>query len=175
MIETVVYVGVSLDGFLARKDGSVDWLPDPPEGEDFGWAEFFGSIDAIVMGRATFEVVLEFGVWHYADTPVIVLSRTMTGIPEHLAGKAELSQLAPGPLLEQLAARGHRRVYVDGGRVVQSFLAEDRVDELILTTVPMLLGEGIPLFGALEASLTWELVSSETLAGGLVQSRYRRR
>ena len=174
MIETVVYVGVSLDGFIACKDGSVDWLPDPPEGEDLGWAEFFGSIDAIVMGRATFEVVLDFGVWHYGDTPVIVLSRTMTGIPEHLEGKAELSQLAPEPLLQQLAARGHRRVYVDGGRVVQSFLAEDRVDELVLTTVPMLLGEGIALFGRLEASLAWELVSSESLPGGLVQSRYRR-
>jgi len=175
MLETVVYVAVSLDGFIARKDGSVDWLPDPPEGEDFGWAEFFGSVDAIVMGRATFEVVLNFGVWHYGDTPVTVVSRTMTGIPKHLEAKAELSQLAPEPLLQQLAARGHRRVYVDGGRVVQSFLAEDRIDELVLTTVPMLLGEGIPLFGALKASLTWDLVSSETLSGGLVQSRYRRR
>lgn len=175
MLETVVYVAVSLDGFIARQDGSVDWLPDPPEGEDFGWAEFFGAIDAIVMGRATFEVVLNFGVWHYGDTPVTVLSRTMTKIPEHLETKASLSQLAPGPLLQQLAARGHRRVYVDGGRVVQSFLAEDRIDELILTTVPMLLGDGIPLFGPLEASLVWELASSETLSGGLVQSRYRRR
>ena len=105
---------------------------------------------------------------------MIVLCRTMTGIPEHLEGKAELSQLAPEPLLQHLAARGHRRVYVDGGRVVQSFLAEDRVDELVLTTVPMLLGEGIALFGRLEASLAWELVSSESLPGGLVQSRYRR-
>lgn len=175
MLETVVYVGVSLDGFIARKDGSVDWLPDPPEGEDFGWAKFFGSIDAIVMGRATFEVVLGFGAWHYGDTPVTVLSRTMTAIPRPFEAKAELSQLAPEPLLQLLAARGHRRVYVDGGRVVQSFLEQDRIDELILTIVPTLLGEGIPLFGPLEASLAWDLVSSETLSGGLVQTRYRRR
>jgi len=174
MLETVVYVATSLDGFIARKDGSVDWLPEPPEGDDFGWAEFIGAIDAIVMGRTTFEQVLTFGVWPYEGTPLTVLSRTLSGVPEPLVGKAEISALAPGALLEELAARGCRRVYVDGGSVVQSLLREDRIDELILTTVPVLLGEGIPLFGKLESSLAWEMTATEELAGGLVKSRYRR-
>ena len=174
MTETVVYVAASIDGFIARPDGDVDWLPSPPEGEDFGWAEFIANIDAIVMGRATFEKVLTFGSWPYEGTPLTVLSRTLREIPAHLEGKAALSTLAPAALLEELAASGHRRIYVDGGSLVQSFLREDLIDELIVTTVPVLLGMGIPLFGQMARTLDWDLVSSKQLFGGLVQNHYRR-
>jgi len=175
MPQTVVYVATSLDGYIARPDGALDWLPSPPEGEDFGWAEFIAGIDAIVMGRNTFDQVLTFGTWPYEGTPLVVLSRTLTGVPEQLAGKATVSALEPRALLEQLEAEGHRRVYVDGGSVVQSFLRVDGIDELIVTTVPVLIGNGIPLFGALESDLSWSLVASEQLFGGLVQSCYRRK
>ena len=174
MIETVVYVATSLDGFIARPDGAIDWLPTPPEGEDFGWADFIAGIDAIVMGRKTFEQVLTFGAWPYEGTPLVVMSRTLTELPPQLEGKATLSALEPRVLLEQLETDGHRRVYVDGGSVVQSFLRVDGIDELIVTTVPVLLGTGIPLFGPVASDLSWSLVSSEQLFGGLVQSRYRR-
>ena len=170
----VVYIAASLDGFIAREDGGIDWLPMPPEGEDFGWSEFIADIDAIVMGRKTFEQVLAFGVWPYEGTPLLVLSSTLTQVPEHLAGKAECVNLALPELTDALAGRGYRRVYVDGGQTIQSLLREGLVDELIVTTIPVLIGGGIPLFGPLDADIRWDHASTETLGGGLVRSRYRR-
>ena len=127
------------------------------------------------MGRKTFEQVLTFGTWPYDGKPLTEMSRTLSEVPAHLGGKATVSALEPRALLAHLEANGHRRVYVDGGSVVQGFLREDRIDELVVTTVPVLLGSGIPLFGPLESDLEWTLTSSEQLFGGLVQSRYRRK
>lgn len=172
---TVVYIATSLDGFIARPDGAIDWLGEPPEGEDYGWAEFIAGIDAIVMGRVTFEQVLTFGAWPYEGTPLVVLSRTIDTVPERLRGKAEISSSPPDVLLRELAARGCRRVYVDGGAVIQSFLRDDLIDELVINTLPVLIGEGIPLFGALPGDLAWKHLSTEAYPKGLVMSRYRRR
>ena len=180
--QTVVYVGTSLDGFIARPDGGIDWLdlPEPEsdsEGpaEDYGWAEFIATIDAMVMGRATFELLLGLDTWHYGEIPVTVLSRTLEAVPEHLAGKARVSSLGPHEVLAELAGQGARRVYVDGGRAVQSFLALDLIDELVVTRLPILIGEGIPLFGPLDGDLRWEHRSTRVYeAGGLVKSTYRR-
>ena len=174
MIETVVYVGMSLDGYIAGEGGTLDWLPQPPEGEDFGWAEFLAGIDTLVMGRATFETVRQFDAWPYDGTPVVVLSRTMNAVPPELEGKVRVSSKEPAALLVELGSQGVQRVYIDGGRVIQSFLAADRVDEMILTTVPVLLGGGVPLFGKLDARQAWSLEGAQQLGMGLTKTTYRR-
>jgi dihydrofolate reductase len=178
MIATV-YIATSLDGFIAREDGGIDWLETagPVEGEDFGWSEFFPTVDAIVMGRRTFETALGFGpdAWLYGSTPLVVLSTTLKTLPEGVRATVELSSLAPRALLQQLAERGCKRVYVDGGKTVQSFLREDLVDELVVTRIPVLIGKGLPLFGPLERDLAWEHVATKVFANGLVKSSYRRK
>lgn len=170
-----VYVATSLDGFIAASDGGVDWLMEVPnpDGSDFGFGEFMRGVDALVMGRNTFEMVLGFGSWPY-HKPVFVLSSTLREIPETLAGKAEIVRGPLDELLRRLAERGFRNLYVDGGQVIQSFLAEDRVDELIITRVPIVLGEGIPLFGHMPRRLKFEHRKTEVLAGTLVKSHYLR-
>lgn len=172
---TIVYIATSLDGFIARSDGAIDWLGDPGDGEDHGWAEFLASLDAIVMGRVTFEQVVSFGVWPYEGTPLTVLSRSLNTLPEHLKDRAEISSMEPRALLRRLAARGRKRVYVDGGKTIQSFMQLDLIDELEVTTIPVLIGQGIPLFGPLDGDLEWEHVTTRTLDRGLVKSCYRRR
>jgi len=173
---TVVYIATSLDRFIARTDGSLDWLGEPDPSEDYGWADFISSIDHIVMGRNTFEKVLSFGeIWPYEGTPLTVLSSTLDEVPRHLQGKANILSLEPLAILEHLRKKGCKRIYVDGGQTIQRFLRADLIDELILTTLPVLIGEGIPLFGALSEDLTWEHVSTQTFQGGLVQSAYRRK
>jgi len=173
---TVVYIATSLDGYIARADGGIDWLdgPDEPNDEDYGWAEFFAGIDAIVMGRATFELVVGFGVWHYGDRPLTVLSSTLQDVPEHLKDKASISALPPRDLLAHLGGQGHTRIYVDGGKTIQSFLREDLIDELVITKLPILIGQGIPLFGDLDGDLAWKHLSTSTFDNGLVKSHYRR-
>jgi dihydrofolate reductase len=170
-----VYVATSLDGYIARPDGAIDWLGTPEEGEDYGWAEFIATVDAIVMGRATFEQVLKFDVWPYEGVPLTVLSTSMEAVPERLKGRVEVSSEAPHALLQQLADRGCKRVYIDGGRTIQSFLWADLVDELVITTVPLLIGSGIPLFGTLEGDVAWEHLSTKVFDNGLVKNSYCRR
>lgn len=174
---TVVYCAISLDGFIARPDGGIDWLdlPEEDENEDYGWGEFIPQIDHIVMGRATFEKVLEFGTWPYGDTPLTVLSTTLKSVPEEMAEhEVRVASMEPRALLDDLWESGCRRVYVDGGRTVRGFLADDLIDELVLTTIPVLIGEGIALFGPVGRDLSWTHASTETFAQGLVKSHYVR-
>jgi len=175
---TVVYIATSIDGFIARPDGGLDWLGTPSDVPDEDlltlWADFLGSVDHMVMGRKTFEQVLEFESWSYEGTPVTVLSNSMRDVPEHLLGKADVSCLGPTGLLHHLEGLERKRIYVDGGQVIQSFLRNDLIDGMIITTIPVLLGAGIPLFGSLEADLTWEHIDTKALPGGLVQTHYRR-
>lgn len=170
-MSAVVYIAASVDGFIAREDGGLDWLPPPDGREDYGYAAFMESVDALVMGRKTFETVLGFGEWPYAK-PVFVLSRAVASIPERLAGRAEAVTGAPAEVLAGLAARGLRRVYLDGGLTIHSFLAAGLVDELIITRVPVLLGRGIPLFHPRSGDLRLRHVETRAFASGLVQSRY---
>jgi len=170
-----VFIATSLDGFIATSDGGVDWLDQipNPERNDFGFGRFMSGIDALVMGRITFEKVLTFGSWPY-DKPVFVLSNTLSDVPAEVVGKAEIVDDTPRPLIQRLDQRGFRNLYVDGGKVIQSFLEDDLVDEMIITRVPILLGDGIPLFGRLRMWLQFSHVKTETFNNALVQSTYTR-
>jgi dihydrofolate reductase len=165
-----VFIAASLDGFIARPDGGLDWLRAVErEGEDYGFAPFFASVDALLVGRGTWEVVLGFDPWPYGTKRVVVLtSRPATGA--HGEG---FHSGDPAPLLARLHAEGVRRVYVDGGATVSRFLAAGLVDELTVSVIPVLLGDGIRLFqgGYPERSLALE--SSRAFPSGLVQLRYR--
>ncbi len=174
---TIVYIASSLDGYIADEDGSLDWLHNIPNpgASDFGFSDFMSEIDALVMGRVTFETVCGFeGAWPYSK-PVFVLSNTLDRVPAELEDKAEVIKGSLPKVLETLHARKYTQLYIDGGKTVQSFLSEDLIDEMIITRVPILLGGGAPLFGSLAAPLEFEHVNSEILAGALVQSHYRRK
>ncbi len=175
MITVHVFIAVSLDGFIARHDGDISWLlqRDDPE-EDHGYTDFIADKDVIVMGRGSYEKVLTFDKWPY-DRPVIVLSKQLAGsrVPEELKGKLQFSGLGPRKLLEDLEEQNFRRVYVDGGQVIQSFLREGLINDMVITTIPVLIGGGRPLFGYLAQDTDLELVWSRTFPSGLVQSGYR--
>lgn len=164
-----VYIAVSLDGFIARKDGSLDWLPQEPVTGGFEFQELMARIDGIVMGRKTFDAVLSFDQWPYTKK-VFVLSSTMAPA---VTERFEILSGTPGDIVEKLRNRSVRNLYIDGGKTVQEFLKHGFVDELILTVVPVLLGEGISLFGPLASEVKLEHRSTEVLNGGLVQSWYR--
>ncbi|GIU31781.1 dihydrofolate reductase family protein [Shewanella schlegeliana] len=172
----IVYIATSLDGFIADKDNKVDWLHDipNPEGSDLGFSDFMTRIDALVMGRNTLGVVLSFGIdWPYTK-PVFVLSNTLTRVPEGLEGKVFLVKGPLKEVLKQINAQGYHELYIDGGKTIQSFLQEDLIDELIITTIPVLLGGGISLFGELASPLKFKHVKAERLVDYLVQNRFIR-
>lgn len=177
MTKCSVFIATSLDGFISRTDGSLDWLERAnravPKGEDFGYARFMSTVDGIVLGRTTFEQVLAYEKWPYGATPLIVLSRTLKSLPAHVPASVSLSAEDPVKLVARLAALGLEHFYVDGGKCIQSFLAAGLIDELTLTLIPVLIGNGNPLFGPLVKDVKLELVSSQAYAFGYVQSKYR--
>jgi dihydrofolate reductase len=168
-----VFIATSLDGFIARTDGSIDWLlqRDSPD-EDHGYQAFIADKERIVMGRGSYEKVLTFDPWPY-DRPVLVMSRQLKEAPPRLQGRVGFSALTPQQLMAELSAQQVARIYLDGGQLVQSFLREGLVTDMVITTVPVLLGQGRPLFGPLPHDLPLQLVSSRSFASGLVQSTYR--
>ncbi len=170
-----VYIATSLDGFIAKPDGDVNWLHDPGytiEGEDFGYNAFMKSIDALIMGRLTFDKVLSFGEWHYKK-PVIVLSKKRRVIPAHLMGKVRFMDGEPPEILEKASKQGFNHLYIDGGKTIQQFLNAGLIDKLIITIIPVLLGEGVPLFGKLKADLKLELLSSSKFGNGFTTLTYK--
>jgi dihydrofolate reductase len=170
MVKASVFVGVSVDGFLARTDGSLDFLP-PDGGEPHGYDEFMASVDALVIGRKTYETVLGFDTWAYGAKPVVVLSsRPLAPAPP--GAVVERMSGDPAGIVAQCAARGLRHIYVDGGITIQGFLRAGLIQRLIITRVPVLIGTGIPLFGALPRDILLTHVATRQYAGGLVQSEY---
>ena len=165
-----VFIATSLDGFIARANGDLDWLP-AGGGEEHGYEAFIATVDALVIGRKTFETVLTFDAWPYGERPVYVLStRALADAPvgatvERLAGP-------PADIVAQLTARGVRHAYVDGGITIQRFLQAGLIQRLIITRVPVLLGSGIPLFGVTERDILLTHVETRQYASGLVQSEY---
>jgi len=165
-----VFIATSLDGFIARANGDLDWLP-PGGGEPHGYDEFMATVDALVIGRKTFETVLTFDTWPYGEKPVFVLS-TRALAPAPHGAVVECMSGPPADIVSQLAARGIRHVYVDGGITIQRFLQAGLIQRLIITRIPVLLGGGIPLFGALAHDLVLRHVGTRQYASGLVQSEY---
>jgi dihydrofolate reductase len=169
-VKASVFIGTSLDGFIARANGDLDFLP-PGGGEPHGYDEFMATVDALVIGRKTFETVLTFDAWPYGAKPVFVLStRALARAP--LGAVVERMSGPPDDIASQLAVRGIRHVYVDGGITIQRFLQAGLIQRLIITRVPVLIGAGIPLFGALKRDITLEHVATRQYASGLVQSEY---
>ena len=174
-MKTTVYVGTSLDGFIARKDGDIDWLVKYQDKEVHeSYNEFISRIDAMVIGRSTYEKVLSFPEWPY-EKKVFVLSTSLKQIPGTLNEKATLVDMKPAALLNYLSDKGFSNIYVDGGKVIQSFLKEELIDELIITKVPELIGTGIPLFGYLDNDLRFEHIKTSIYSDGLVKSQYERK
>lgn len=175
-IKCSVFIGTSLDGYIARKNGEIDFLSvgeSADSSEDYGYQAFFDTIDTMVMGRGTYEVVLGFDQWAYGDKKVVVLSSGNPPIPSHLKDRVQIMSGVPGEIVQRLADSGARHVYVDGGITIQRFLRAGLIDEMTITRLPVLIGEGIPLFGDLEADIRLEHLGTRTYQGGYVQSRYR--
>ncbi|CAI0887775.1 dihydrofolate reductase family protein [Serratia grimesii] len=175
MVTAHVFIATSLDGFIARQDGSIDWLLQrDTSAEDHGFNAFIADKDMILMGRGTYEKVLTFDSWPY-DLPVLVLSKQLANEPVPLAleGKVRFSNLTPKHALEQLATQNVHHAYVDGGQLIQSFLREGLVSDMMITKVPVLLGSGRPLFGSLQHDIDLKLLSSRSFPSGLVQSHYQ--
>jgi dihydrofolate reductase len=170
LMKASIFIGTSLDGFIARPNGEFDFL-DAGGNEPHGYEEFMATVDALVMGRNTFETVLAFNAWPYGEKPVFVLSsRAIAPAPagavvEHLSGD-------PAEIVARLEARGIQHIYVDGGITIQRFLQAGLIQRLVITRVPVLIGSGIPLFGALPRDVPVKHVATRTYAGGLVQSEY---
>ncbi len=175
--KNIVFIATSIDGYIADKHGGIDWLhaiPNP-DGDDIGYVAFTKDIDALVMGRTTFETVCGFDMdWPYTK-PVFVLSSSLNVIPEAYEGKAFLVKGSLKEILEQIHNKGYHRLYIDGGSTISSFLKEDLIDEMIITTIPIVLGGGFPLFSDLPDRLEFELVSSKTYLNQITQIHYRRK
>ena len=174
-MKNVIYLAESLDGFIAREDGSIDWLMDisNPDNSDFGFSEFLKNIDAIIMGRNTFEKVLSFGTWPYTNL-VFVLSNKLKTLPEKLKGKAEVIKGNPFDIVESLQKRDYYNLYIDGGKTVQAFLKHGLIDEMIISRIPILLGSGIPLFGKLDVEQRFKHIKTDIYNNTIVKSYYRK-
>ncbi len=170
-IQASVFVGTSLDGFIARANGDFDFLP-PGGGEEHGYTEFMATVDALVIGRNTYEKVLTFDEWPYGDKPVVVLSSRPIDLPRATAAVVERMTGSPREIVARLATRGAKHLYVDGGITIQRFLEAGLIQRLIITRVPVLIGTGIPLFGALSRDVSLQHVATRQYASGLVQSEY---
>ena len=166
-----VFVGTSLDGYIARPNGALDFLP-PGGGEPHGYDEFIASVDAIVIGRKTFETVLTLGPWPYGNKRVVVLSSRPVDLSLVKDGVVEQMAGPPAEIVSRLAASGAHHLYVDGGITIQQFLRAGLIQRLIITRVPVLIGDGIPLFGALPADIRLRHVATRQYASGLVSSEY---
>lgn len=176
MISGHVFIATSLDGFIARSDGDIGWLleRDDPS-EDHGYDAFIEQIDVILMGRGTYEAIRDVRPWFYTR-PVLVLSSSLKSdqqAREGPVGKVRFSDRSPEQAMAMLEAEGCRRVYVDGGRIIQSFLRAGLISDMVITRVPVLLGDGRSLFGAIPTDIPLIHEDTRAFGSGLVQSRYR--
>ena len=171
-----VFIATSMDGYIARPDGDILWLTSRPvpEGEDFGYATFLDGVVAMVMGRESFEKVLTFPEWPY-NVPVVVLSRTPERVtmPDALKDKVRVSGRGPRAVLEEFGLRGVTRVYIDGGQTIRNFVAEGLVRRMIVTLIPVLLGQGRALWGHGAGDVNLTLVASRNWENGFVQVEYK--
>ncbi|HUK22846.1 MAG TPA: dihydrofolate reductase family protein [Gemmatimonadales bacterium] len=170
-MNAAVFVGTSLDGFIARRDGKLDFLP-AGGGEDHGYSEFFAGVDTLVIGRKTYETVLEFPEWPYGSKPIVVLSSREIERPRDSRAIVERMAGHPREIVARLEARGARDLYVDGGVTIQRFLEAGLIQRLVVTRVPVLIGSGIPLFGPLSRDIRLRHIETRQYPSGLVTSEY---
>jgi dihydrofolate reductase len=170
-MQASVFIATSLDGFIARLDGGLDWLP-PGGGEEHGYTEFMRTVDAIVIGRKTFETVLAFAEWPYGTTPVVVLSSRPEALVAPDGAVCDMMTGTPDEIVTRLAERGMTHLYVDGGVTIQRFLEAGLIQRMVITRIPVLLGSGIPLFGPVSRDIWLEHVATRTYQSGMVQSEY---
>lgn len=171
-----VFIATSMDGYIAAEDGSIEWLEKvaPIDGEDYGYANFVSKQDAILMGRNTFEKVLSFGFWPY-ELPVFVLTSSQELVPPALKGKATAINQPIAAAISLLEGLGYDNVYIDGGKLISSFLDLALVEELIITHMPISLGTGISLFQTEKnQSYQWRLVDIKSFSNGILQTHYKR-
>lgn len=176
-IKCSVFIATSLDGFISREDGSIDWLIKAntlaPTGEDCGYKSFISTVDRLVMGRYSFEKVLSFDAWPYGSLPVLVMSSQAIVIPENLRHCVSISSETPIELVDRLSKEEAKHLYIDGGVTIQRFLASNLIDELTITLIPVLLGSGRSLFGKLKSDIELHHVETRTFEGGFVQIKYQ--
>lgn len=174
--QNLVFIATSMDGYISDKNGGIDWLHAFPNPEqlDFGYGDFVSTIDALVMGRTTFETVCGFGEWPYKK-PVFVLSNTLNELPEAYLGKAQLVKGTLAEILETIHQQGYFKLYIDGGRTIQHFLQEDRIDRMVISIIPILLGGGSSLFGELPQPLAFDCVETKLYPHQLVQQTFVRK
>lgn len=174
-----VYIATTLDGFIARENGELDWLPgsdgEVPSNsvnEDYGFHAFMDSIDVLVMGRNTYELVISMGQWPYGNKRVIVLSHTLRKLADRVPDTVELKAIAPDDLYNELKNSGVKHLYIDGGKTIQGFLNAGLIDDLIITRVPVLIGKGVSLFGVLNNDIRLKHIDTQSYKNGFVQSKY---
>jgi dihydrofolate reductase len=172
MTTVSVFIGTSVDGFIARPNGDLDFLP-VDGGEPHGYNEFMATVDALVIGRKTFETVLAYPSWPYGEKRVVVLSNRPIDFSAVRGGVVEQMAGPPPEIVSELAARGVRHIYVDGGVTIQGFLRAGLVQRLTITRVPVLIGDGIPLFGTLPRDIKLHHVATQHYPSGLVKSEYQ--
>jgi dihydrofolate reductase len=171
-----VFIATSLDGYIAKTNGDIEWLHSVPnpDGNDMGYAELMNNTDAIIMGKNTFNTVIGFDMeWPY-NKPVFVLSNTLKEIPIKAQNKAEIVSGDLKQLIKKLHHKGFYNLYIDGGKTIQSFLKEDLIDEMTITIIPVLLGDGIPLFGKNNTSLKFKYIKTERYLNTIVQNTFVR-
>jgi dihydrofolate reductase len=173
-MKTSVYIATSLDGFIARPDGALDWLLGAPgnSGDDYGYKDFIATVDVIIMGRATYEKVLTFGAWPYEGKHVVVLSSRALAIAPERKADVEVLSGEPADVLKRLSERGFTHAYVDGGQTVQRFLSAGLIEKLIVTRIPVLIGRGIPLFGPVPGDIPLRHSRTHAFPNGFVQTAY---
>ena len=174
-----IYIATTLDGFIAREHGELDWLPGSDgkveagfENEDFRYNAFMDSVDVLVMGRSTYNLVLSFGQWPYGHKRVIVLSNSLHKLSANLPSSVELKSCSPNELYVELQESGATHLYIDGGKTIQGFLDSGLINDIILTRVPILIGRGIPLFGNLSEDIKLKHIETQSYKNGFVQSKY---
>jgi len=176
MSKNKVFIATSKDNFIADKNGNIDWLhsiPNPNQ-DDMGYQEFMNGVDALLMGRNTFDTVSGFDIeWPY-EKPVFVLSNSLKQIPDELSGKVELLKGDLNSVLNTIYNKGYSNLYIDGGKLIQSFLKEDLIDEMTITKIPILLGEGVSLFSSLEHPLNFECINTKIYLNSIVQNQFKR-
>lgn len=171
-----VFIATSLDGFIARPNGKLDWLDNAApkdENQDYGYQKFMAGVGCIVLGRKTFDVASSFSEWPYQGKQVIVLSKTLKEPPQDFVDKIDVFNGPIELLAVELQHRGIRKVYVDGGVTIQSFLKAGLIDEMTITQIPILIGRGLPLFGDMPEDIHLQLQESINYPSGFVQSIYK--